>query len=120
MKNALIISFSLLLIGNPSGVGIRVQAANPATQGYSITDSNSNFFKGGGADDEKKKKNSKALKKARKSAKEAKYASKMSKKQVMMLAKVRNFFHDTFNTKPGRYRNFRKHRTQQLWLKSKS
>ena len=38
--------------------------------------------------DEKKKKHLKALKKAKKSAKDARYASQMSRKQVMMLAKV--------------------------------
>lgn len=75
---------------------------------------------GGGQEKEKKTKHVKALKRARRSAKEAKYASQESRRQVMLLAKVRNFFHNTFNSKPGNYRNFRSRRTQQAWLKSKS
>ena len=110
----------MLLIANPFGIGVGVQASNSTYEGVIFCQPDSDLVFGGGADDDKKKKHAKALKKARKSAKEAKYASAMSRKQVMMLAKVRNFFHNSFNTKPGKFRNFRSHKVQQRWLKSKS
>ena len=120
MKNAFVIAFSLILIGNPFVSGNQALASNGQTNEFFFHASVLDCQTGGGADDEKKKKHARALKKARKSAKEARYASQMSRKQVMMLARVRNFFHDSFNTKPGRYRNFRSPKVQQRWLKSKS
>ena len=75
---------------------------------------------GGGQEKERKTKHTKALKKARRSAHDAKYAVGQSRSQVMGLAKVRNFFHGTFNTKPGQYKNFRKASTGNHWKKSKS
>ena len=52
---------------------------------------------------------------ARYSAKTAKYTSKMAQKEILGRAKVRNFFHSTFNTKYGKPVNFRSTRQRNRW-----
>lgn len=91
-------------------------------------------LKGGGDDKEKKEKgggrkekdestkdaktsdvSAKPFQHARYSAKTAKYTSKMAQKEIMGRAKVRNFFHSTFNTKYGKPVNFRNTRQRNRW-----
>jgi hypothetical protein len=52
---------------------------------------------------------------ARYSAKTAKYTTKMAQKEILGRAKVRNFFHNTFNTKYGKPVNFRSTRQRNRW-----
>lgn len=79
--------------------------------------------KKGKDDDEDKNKMSrkkyKPAKHARTSAKNAKRALKMKETQVQNRAKVRNFFHRTFNTKFGKPVNFRKKRRRNRWKKGR-
>lgn len=79
--------------------------------------------KKGKDDDEDKNKMSrkkyKPAKHARTSAKNAKKALKMKETQVQNRAKVRNFFHRTFNTKFGKPVNFRKKRRRNRWKKGR-
>jgi hypothetical protein len=56
---------------------------------------------------------------ARSSAKLAKQSSASKQKQIMYRAGVRNFFHSTFNSKPGKYRNFRNTRSRNRWNKGR-
>jgi hypothetical protein len=88
---------------------------------------------GGGDDKEKKEKggrkekdestkdaktsdvSAKPFQHARFSAKTAKQTQKMAKKEIMGRAKVRNFFHQTFNTKYGKPVNFRNTRQRNRW-----
>ncbi len=94
-------------------------------------------FGGGGDDKEKKEKkekgggrkekdestkdaktsdvSAKPFQHARYSAKTAKYTSKMAQKEILGRAKVRNFFHSTFNTKYGKPVNFRSTRQRNRW-----
>lgn len=61
----------------------------------------------------------KPAKHARTSAKNAKRALKMKETQVQNRAKVRNFFHKTFNTKFGKPVNFRKKRRRNRWKRGR-
>lgn len=90
---------------------------------------------GGGDDKEKKEKggkkekddsmkdaktrdiSSKPQQHARYSAKTAKQTSRATQKQMMTRAKVRLFFHNTFNTKYGKPVNFRSTRARNRWSK---
>jgi hypothetical protein len=94
-------------------------------------------FGGGGDDKEKKEKkekgggrkekdestkdaktsdvSAKPFQHARYSAKTAKYTTKMAQKEILGRAKVRNFFHNTFNTKYGKPVNFRSTRQRNRW-----
>lgn len=92
---------------------------------------------GGGGDKEKKEKagkeekdksmkdaktsnaSSKPSKHARTSAKEAKYSAKFAQKQIIARAKVRNFFHNMFNTKYGKSVNFRSRNRRNRWSKGR-
>jgi len=58
-------------------------------------------------------------KKARLSAKNARRASKLKKKEITARAKTRNFFHRTFNTKYGKPVNFRKRRQRNRWKRGR-
>lgn len=91
---------------------------------------------GGGDDKEKKEKKEKGDKKekdestkdaktnsestkpsqhARASAKAAIQSAKFTQQQIMARAKVRNFFHNMFNTKYGKPVNFRNTRARNNW-----
>ncbi len=65
------------------------------------------------------RKKHKPAKSARASAKNAKRALKMKETQVQNRAKVRNFFHKTFNTKFGKPVNFRKKRRRNRWKRGR-
>lgn len=56
---------------------------------------------------------------ARTSAKMAKQSTATKQKQIMYRAGVRNFFHTTFNSKSGKYRNFRNTRSRNRWNKGR-
>ncbi|HHG85945.1 MAG TPA: hypothetical protein ENJ82_14455 [Bacteroidetes bacterium] len=66
-----------------------------------------------------KKRKSTANSRARQSAKDARKAMKMKESQVMGRAKVRLFFHNTFNTKYGKSVNFRSKRQRRRWKKGR-
>lgn len=93
---------------------------------------------GGGDDKEKKEKkggkgekdestkdaktrdvSSKPQQHARLSAKTAKQTTKYTQKEIMGRAKVRLFFHNTFNTKYGRPVNFRSTGARNRWSKGR-
>jgi hypothetical protein len=96
------------------------------------------FAGGGGDDKEKKEKKEKGDKKekdestkdaktnsestkpskhARASAKAAMQSAKFAQQQILARAKVRNFFHNMFNTKYGKPVNFRNTRSRNRWSK---
>ena len=54
---------------------------------------------------------------ARASAKAAMQSAKVTQQQMMARAKVRNFFHNMFNTKYGKPVNFRNTRARNNWSK---
>ena len=75
-----------------------------------------------GEDEDKNKmsrKKYKPAKHARTSAKNAKKALKLKESQVQGRARVRNFFHRTFNTKFGKPVNFRKKRRRNRWKRGR-
>ena len=72
-----------------------------------------------GGKDKQKKVTHKPYRSARYSAKAAKKSTKMLHGQVMERAKVRNYFHDVFNAKPGTVRNFNNPRTRKRYNKGK-
>jgi hypothetical protein len=86
---------------------------------------------GGGDDDKEKKKEKdestkdaktrdlsrKPQQHARMSAKMARQSSKFTQKEIVGRAKVRNYFHSTFNTKYGKPVNFRSTSARNQWSK---
>ncbi len=58
-------------------------------------------------------------KSARASVRNSKRALRMKESQLHSRAKVRNFFHKSFNTKVGRSVNFRKRRQRNRWKKGR-
>jgi hypothetical protein len=86
---------------------------------------------GGGDDDKEKKKEKdestkdaktrdlsrKPQQHARLSAKTARQSSRFTQKEIMGRAKVRNYFHSTFNKKYGKSVNFRSSSARKRWSK---
>lgn len=80
----------------------------------------SKLLAGGGSEKKERKKRMKAAsKKARGSAKNARRATRQKQQEIMMRAKIRNFFNRTFNAKYGKTRNFRSKRVQRRYSKGK-
>lgn len=87
--------------------------AEVATTGFTALEYNIDGGK------EKKQSLAKPSKHARQSAKDAKNAMKLKRKQVMGRAKVRLFFHNMFNRKYGKPVNFRSKRQRNRWKKGR-
>ena len=62
-----------------------------------------------------KKRKFKPARSARRSAKNAKRMNRLKTNELAERARVRNFFHKTFNTKPGKPVNFRRRRQRNRW-----
>lgn len=107
---------------------------------YSFKPAGSSMLQPGGGGDDKEKKekkggkgekdestkdaktrdiSSKPQQHARLSAKTAKQTTKYTQKEIMGRAKVRLFFHNTFNTKYGRPVNFRNTGARNRWSKGR-
>ncbi|MFN8397926.1 MAG: hypothetical protein U0176_25135 [Bacteroidia bacterium] len=133
MRTKSLVLWSLILVFGGAGLTSKavVVNANPSVVAMELP--------GGGGDDKEKKEkkggkgekdestkdaktrdvSSKPQQHARLSAKTAKQTTKYTQKEIMGRAKVRLFFHNTFNTKYGRPVNFRSTGARNRWSKGR-
>lgn len=115
-----------LFLGGMSGITTAFASSYRAvdvTQGGGGDDKKEKGKKGGKEDEEDEKKQTKMesspQKAARLSAKTTRKNMRWKHKEITTRAKTRNYFHKTFNTKYGRYTNFRNKFTRNRWRKGK-